>query len=76
MGMKDQLTDMIEINPRVCHGRPVIRGTRMPVERVLGELAEGSDVLEICAQYDLSPEGVRAAVAFAARNYRPRQYVA
>ncbi|MBC8391037.1 MAG: DUF433 domain-containing protein [Deltaproteobacteria bacterium] len=33
--------DRIEINPRVCNGRPVIKGTRIPVSVILEQIAEG-----------------------------------
>ena len=59
------MEDRIEINPKVHHGRPVIRGTRVPVERILGELTEGAEVKDICEQYDLTPEDVGAALAYA-----------
>ena len=35
------MIDRIEFNPRVCGGRPVIKGTRIPVEVILGQLADG-----------------------------------
>jgi uncharacterized protein (DUF433 family) len=33
--------DRIELNPRVCNGRPVIKGTRIPVAVILDQMAEG-----------------------------------
>jgi uncharacterized protein (DUF433 family) len=36
------LTDRIEANPRVMVGKPVIRGTRIPVELILRKIAEGA----------------------------------
>jgi uncharacterized protein (DUF433 family) len=35
------MTDRIEINPRVCNGQPVVKGTRISVAAVLEQLAEG-----------------------------------
>lgn len=57
--------DRIEINPHVHHGQPVIRGTRVPVTRVLAELAAGTAYEEIQRQYEVTAEDIRAAVAFA-----------
>ena len=34
-------TDRIELNPRVCNGRPVIKGTRIPVSVILEQIAQG-----------------------------------
>jgi len=59
------MEDRIEINPKIHHGRPVIRCTRVSVERILGELAQGAEVKEVCKQYDLTAEDVRAALAYA-----------
>jgi uncharacterized protein (DUF433 family) len=59
--------DRIEIDPTVMLGKPVIRGTRIPVELVLRKLAEGateSDVLE--AHPRLTHEDVLASLAYAA----------
>ena len=55
------MNDRIVIDSEIQHGRPVVRGTRVPVDRILGGLAGGMTLEEICRQYDLSPEEVRAA---------------
>jgi uncharacterized protein (DUF433 family) len=57
----------IVIDPRIQHGRPVIRGTRVPIVRLLGGLAGGMSVDEVCREYDVSPEDVRAALAYASQ---------
>jgi uncharacterized protein (DUF433 family) len=57
----------IEINPRIMLGKPVIRGTRIPVELILRKLGEGaaeSDVLD--AYPNLRAEDIRATMLFAA----------
>ena len=71
-----RMAELIEINPKVHHGRPVIKGTRVPVERVLGELAEGAEVKDVCRQYDLTPEDVRAALAYAQQIIATEEFVA
>ena len=58
-------TDRIDIDPAVCHGKPVIRGTRVPVSIVLGSLAAGMTHDEVQREYDLTEEDIRAALAFA-----------
>ena len=60
------MSDRIVIDPKVCHGKPVVRGTRTPVAIVIGSLAGGMTFEEIQADYDLTPEDIRAALAFAA----------
>lgn len=72
------MEDRIVIDPRICHGKPVIRGTRTPVAIVVGSLAGGMTSEEIQREYDVTPEDIRAALAFAARSVerdqqRPRQ---
>lgn len=42
---------LIEIHPDVCNGRPVVRGTRITVESVLGMLAAGDSVEEVVKAY-------------------------
>lgn len=54
----------IEIDPRKCHGRPVIRGTRVPVAIVTGSLAGGMSMDEVAREYDLSLDDIRAALAY------------
>lgn len=57
-------TDRIEIDPAKCHGRPVIRGTRIPVAIITGSVAGGMSVEEVACEYDLPTEDVRAALAY------------
>ncbi len=57
----------IEINPAVMGGKPVVRGTRVPVEIVLRKLGAGMTWEDIIAGHPrLTPEDIRAAQAFAA----------
>lgn len=57
----------IEIDPSVMGGKPVIRGTRIPVELVLRKLGDGMTVEAIIADHPrLTLEDVRAAQRFAA----------
>lgn len=61
------MTERIEINPSVMLGKPVIRGTRIPVELLLRKLAEGATIEELLDAYPrLTAEDVRAALAYAA----------
>jgi uncharacterized protein (DUF433 family) len=51
----------ITIDPGICHGKPVIRGTRTPVSIVVGSLAGGMSFEEVQREYDLTIEDIRAA---------------
>ena len=60
--------DEIEIDPDVCNGRPVVRGTRITVESVLGMLAAGDSIDEVLLAYPtLKRSQVLACLKHAAR---------
>lgn len=59
------MTDLIVIDPAIGHGKPVIRGTRVPVSIVVGSLAGGMTFEEIEREYDLTSADIRAALKFA-----------
>jgi uncharacterized protein (DUF433 family) len=57
----------IESNPKIMLGKPVIRGTRIPVELILLKLSEGSSEADLLESYPrLTREDIRAALAYAA----------
>jgi len=61
------MTERIEINPEVMHGKPVIRGTRVPVELLLRKLAEGATIPDLLEAYPrLSAADILAALDYAA----------
>jgi len=56
----------IEVNPNILQGKPVIKGTRIPVSLVLSYLAGGMSVDEILAEHPtLTREAVHACLAYA-----------
>jgi uncharacterized protein (DUF433 family) len=60
------MPDRIEMDPRVCNGSPVIRGTRIPVAVILDHLAEGQPWEAVLAGFpELTREDIAAALAFA-----------
>ncbi len=67
----DNLADMesrIVINPDVCNGRPVVRGTRITVQTILEFLGAGDSVEEILEEYpSLTREDVLACVQYSSR---------
>lgn len=58
--------DRIAVDPQVMGGKPVIKGTRVPVQVIVGSLAGGSSTEEVCEGYGITEEDVRAALAYAA----------
>ena len=66
--MSVQLTDRITINPEICHGKPVIRGLRYPIEVMLELMASGMTTDELLDDYpDLEKEDFLACIEYAAR---------
>ena len=62
------LLKRITINPEICHGKPVIRGLRYPVETMLELLSSGLSISEILADYeDLEHEDLLAVLEYAMR---------
>lgn len=66
--------DRILIDPGVCHGKPVVKGTRVPVAIIVGSLAGGMSFEEVQREYDLSLEDIRAALAFAGALVEEESY--
>ena len=65
--MSGVVADRIEINPDVMFGKPVVRGTRIPVELVLRKLSEGATETDLLEAYPrLTREDIQASLAFAA----------
>ncbi len=55
----NQLLERIILNPKVMVGKPIIRGTRLTVQYILGLLAHGASVTEILGEYEgLSQERI------------------
>lgn len=63
--MNEQLLSRITVDPEICHGKPIIRGLRYPVENVLELLASGMSHAEILEDYeDLEEEDLLACLNF------------
>lgn len=58
--------DRVELNPRVCNGRPVIKGTRIPVSVILEQIAEGESWDALLSGYpELKKEDIQATLLYA-----------
>ena len=70
------LLQRIEINPEVMAGKPVIRGTRIPVELLLEKMAAGVTAAELLKSFPrLVAEDVSAALLFAAQSLHADSYM-
>jgi len=56
---------LVEVNPRVQSGVPVLRGTRMPVSAIVDNFDYGLSVAEISGQFEVPPDRVQAILAYA-----------
>ena len=62
------MNDRIVVDPQICSGKPVIRGTRIMLKNILGMLAGGYTVERIVQAYpELTSEDVSAALEYAAQ---------
>lgn len=73
--MSIEIAPRIVVDQAVRFGRPVIRGTRVPVAIVVAKLAGGMSVDEIVTEYDLSVEDVQAALHYAAQLVADEEFL-
>lgn len=64
----DKLLARVVVDPGIQGGKPVIRGTRVPVARIVGALSAGADYAELREDYGLEDDDIRAALAYAAKT--------
>ena len=70
------ITNRIEVNPGVMLGKPVIRGTRIPVELLLRKLADGATEADLLEAYPrLTRDDLHAAIRYAADTLAHEQVV-
>jgi uncharacterized protein (DUF433 family) len=71
----NSLLSRITIDPEVCHGKPVIRGLRYPVESMLEYLSSGDSIEEVLAEFpDLERDDLRACIEFANQSLKLRSW--
>ncbi len=61
-----KVRERIVIDPKLQHGKPVIRGTRVPIARIIGGLAGGMTKEQVMHEYEITEEDVAAALGYAA----------
>ena len=64
--MAQDIAPRIVADSKVRFGKPVIRGTKVPVELVFAKLAGGMTAEEVSSEYEITLEDVRAALSYAA----------
>jgi uncharacterized protein (DUF433 family) len=57
----------IIIDPMVRHGKPMIKGTRVPIDVILGSLAGGMSIDEVAKEYGITKKDVLATIEYAAK---------
>ncbi len=63
-----EILQRISSDPDICHGKPCIKGTRIPVYLVVSLVAEGESIENIIKDYpSLNPYDIKAAVHYAAK---------
>jgi uncharacterized protein (DUF433 family) len=70
------MTNRIEMSPKVMMGKPVIRGTRIPIELILRKLGEGATAIYVLdADPHLTKADIQAAIGYAADTVAPEEAV-
>jgi len=63
-----EIAHRITVDEKVRFGKPVIKGTRVPIDLIIGKLAGGMTYEEVISEYDLEREDILAALDYAAKN--------
>ncbi|MGZ8218769.1 DUF433 domain-containing protein [Methylomagnum sp.] len=73
---ENELLSRITLDPKVMGGKPVIKGTRLTVEYILGLLAQGTTTDEILEEYEgLTAEDIRACFLFATKSLSETEFM-
>ena len=59
------MENRIAIDERIQHGKPVIKGTRVPVHVILGALGGGMTYEEVCTEFGITKADIAAAINYA-----------
>ena len=68
------MNERILIDPKICHGKPVVRGTRTPVTVILDALVSGDTFEQIGRDYSITDDDIRACIAFACDELSRHSY--
>ncbi len=71
------MSEWIAVDPHICSGKPIIRGTRIMVKNILGMVAGGYTAQQVLAAYpELNLQQVQAALEYAAQVVDEEQVIA
>lgn len=62
-----EIAPRISIDDKIRFGKPVITGTRVPVDLIIGKLAGGMTYEEVMTEYEITYEDILAALDYAAK---------
>ena len=68
-----EIAPRINVDEKIRFGKPVISGTRIPVDLVIGKLAGGMTYEEVMAEYEISHEDILAVLDYAAKTLSGEQ---
>jgi uncharacterized protein (DUF433 family) len=68
------MDERIVVDAKICHGKPVVRGTRTPVTVVLDAIAGGDTFETIMEDYRITIDDIRACIAFASSELGQQSY--
>ena len=63
-----EIAPRISVDEKVRFGKPVIKGTRVPVDLIIAKLGGGMTYEEVMSEYDLTREDILAALDYAAKH--------
>lgn len=63
-----EIAPRISVNEKIRFGKPVITGTRVPIDLIIGKLAGGMTYEEVSAEYEIAREDILAALDYAAKT--------
>lgn len=63
-----EIAPRISVDENIRFGKPVITGTRVPVDLILGKLAGGMSYEEVMAEYEITREDILAVLDYAAKT--------
>ena len=68
-----QEIERIEVNPNVCRGKPIIKGTRLTIDFILELLAQGWDYSDICEEYKIERADILAVFNYTHELFKDEQ---
>jgi uncharacterized protein (DUF433 family) len=63
-----EIAPRIVVDEKIRTGRPVVKGTRVPIDLILGKLAGGMTYDQVTEEYDLTREDILAVLDYAAKH--------